>query len=35
MNAIRAYLIDGKKRSLENYKKGYKMRDEKAKQLKK
>ena len=35
MNAIRAFSIEGKKRSLENYKKGYKMRDEKAKQLKK
>ena len=35
MNAIRTFSIEGKKRSLENYKKGYKMRDEKAKQLKK
>ena len=35
MNAIRAFSIEGKKRSLENYKIGYKMRDEKAKQLKK
>ncbi|MBQ2046224.1 MAG: hypothetical protein II260_03455 [Muribaculaceae bacterium] len=35
MNAIRAFSIEGKKRSLENYKKGYKMREEKAKQLKK
>ena len=35
MNAIRVFSIEGKKRSLENYKKGYKMRDEKAKQLKK
>ncbi|MBE6318825.1 MAG: hypothetical protein E7081_07625 [Bacteroidales bacterium] len=35
MNAVRRFSVDGKKKSLENYKKGYEMRKAKANKIKK